>query len=187
MMEICTLDLHGFNPKVPVHRLGELAAAPGVLVWVDLIDTNANEMRAIAAQFSLPPLALEDALEPRQRPKLEHYDDHSFLVVYSHQGSMGDLAEIDLFVGHGWIVTVRNRNEVAAAWDNSRLRGRFNHKPPVALSIGLLGAALVAGIYGMNFKNMPETEWTVGYPLALATMLLLTVVLTAYFKKKRYL
>jgi magnesium transporter len=114
MMEICTLDVHGFRPKIPVHQL---AAEPGVFVSVDMIDTNAGEMRSIAQQFSLHPLALEDALEPAQRPKLENYEDHSFLVSYAFTGSLGDLAEVDMFVGNDWIVTVRNRNEANEAWD----------------------------------------------------------------------
>lgn len=323
MMEICTLDVHGFRPKIPVHQLGQLAAEPGVFVWVDMIDTNAGEMRSIAAQFSLHQLALEDALEPAQRPKLEHYDDHSFLVSYAFTGALGDLAEVDIFIGHDWIVTVRNRNEAGEAWDPTRLRSRFNHKPPIALSVGyllyavlddivdtsfdaiehvddhlggiereifsstvddedsvqqrllairrdllqfrsrllpakdvllslsrhevswidggtgpyfadvldhilrtvdlvdlqrellsnavdahlamvsnrmnrvmkrmtaggsiLLGAALISSIYGMNFDTMPETHWSFGYPMAIASMMLLTLFLTLYFKKKRYL
>jgi magnesium transporter len=117
MLEICTLDDHGFRPRIPVHQLGQLAAAPGVFVWVAMIDTNTGEVRSIAQQFALHLLALEDALEPAQRPKLESYEDHSFLVAYSFTGSLGDLAEVDIFVGNDWIVKVRNRNEANQAWD----------------------------------------------------------------------
>ena len=34
----------------------------------------------------------------------------------------------------------------------------------------LLGATLIAGIYGMNFRHMPELDWAFGYPLALGRM-----------------
>ena len=40
----------------------------------------------------------------------------------------------------------------------------------------LLGSTLIAGIYGMNFRHMPELHWQYGYPFALGLMLLLTVV-----------
>jgi len=51
----------------------------------------------------------------------------------------------------------------------------------------LLGATLIAGIYGMNFRHMPELGWALGYPFALGSMLLLTIVLYTWFKKKDWL
>jgi magnesium transporter len=51
----------------------------------------------------------------------------------------------------------------------------------------LLGATLIAGIYGMNFKHMPELGWSFGYPLALASMLGVMVVLYIVFKKRGWL
>ena len=41
----------------------------------------------------------------------------------------------------------------------------------------LLGATLIAGIYGMNFTHMPELSWYFGYPTVILMMLLLTVTL----------
>jgi len=51
----------------------------------------------------------------------------------------------------------------------------------------LFGAALIAGIYGMNFTHMPELHWHFGYPLALGTMLLLSVLLWRMFRKRDWL
>lgn len=51
----------------------------------------------------------------------------------------------------------------------------------------LLVATLIAGIYGMNFRNMPELGWRLGYPLALLSMVVFTVGLYTYFKRKDYL
>ena len=45
----------------------------------------------------------------------------------------------------------------------------------------------IAGIYGMNFENMPELKWKYGYPFALALMFLIPAALYFYFKKKDYL
>jgi magnesium transporter len=45
----------------------------------------------------------------------------------------------------------------------------------------------IAGIYGMNFENMPELKWRYGYPFALALMFLIPAGLYVYFKKKDYL
>jgi magnesium transporter len=46
---------------------------------------------------------------------------------------------------------------------------------------------MVAGIYGMNFKNMPELDWVYGYPVALAVMVLIDVWLYFNFKKVKWL
>ena len=45
---------------------------------------------------------------------------------------------------------------------------------------------LVAGIYGMNFKYMPELDWRYGYAFALSLMALVALVMLIYFKKKKW-
>lgn len=56
-----------------------------------------------------------------------------------------------------------------------------------AWSIILMAMALVAGIYGMNFRIMPELGWRFGYEWALGLMLALGAVLLVYFKKQRWI
>ncbi len=51
----------------------------------------------------------------------------------------------------------------------------------------LIVATLIAGIYGMNFRHMPELGWKYGYGMALGMMALSTFVLYRYFKKKDWL
>jgi magnesium/cobalt transport protein CorA len=51
----------------------------------------------------------------------------------------------------------------------------------------IVTATLVAGIYGMNFSNMPELDWRYGYPLALGMMVGIGVVLAIYFKRRGWL
>jgi len=51
----------------------------------------------------------------------------------------------------------------------------------------LIVATLIAGIYGMNFRNMPELQWHYGYFVALGTMAGVTLALYAYFKRKGWL
>jgi magnesium transporter len=51
----------------------------------------------------------------------------------------------------------------------------------------LFGAALISGIYGMNFTNMPELRWQVGYPLALGMMVVQSLVLHRIFRKRGWL
>lgn len=51
----------------------------------------------------------------------------------------------------------------------------------------LLVSTLIAGIYGMNFRHMPELSWTLGYPIAIGSMVLLTFVLYRTFKSRDWL
>ncbi|MCS5717260.1 magnesium and cobalt transport protein CorA [Herbiconiux sp. CPCC 205763] len=51
----------------------------------------------------------------------------------------------------------------------------------------LFAPSLIAGIYGMNFDHMPELHWVFGYPLALAAMVVMAVVLYKVFKRNRWL
>jgi magnesium transporter len=46
---------------------------------------------------------------------------------------------------------------------------------------------LIAGIYGMNFKRMPELEWLAGYPLSLALMVFIDWILYRRFRRVGWL
>ena len=45
----------------------------------------------------------------------------------------------------------------------------------------------IVGVYGMNFKHMPELEWYYGYPTVLVVMLVIALLMLVYFKRKRWL
>lgn len=54
-------------------------------------------------------------------------------------------------------------------------------------SVALLPPTLIASIYGMNFKAMPELDWSMGYPFALVLMLLSVAAPFIYFRRKGWL
>ena len=56
-----------------------------------------------------------------------------------------------------------------------------------AMSIILMSDALISGIYGMNFVNIPELHWKFGYLYALALMCGVSLLLWRYFKHVRWL
>jgi magnesium transporter len=51
-------------------------------------------------------------------------------------------------------------------------------------SVLFMPPTLIASIYGMNFKHMPETEWLVGYPMAIVLMIIFAAVPIWYFKRR---
>jgi magnesium transporter len=54
-------------------------------------------------------------------------------------------------------------------------------------SVALMPPTLIASIYGMNFKFMPELDWAAGYPLALGMMVVSAILPVLYFRRKGWL
>jgi magnesium transporter len=54
-------------------------------------------------------------------------------------------------------------------------------------SVALLPPTLIASIYGMNFKAMPELDWSLGYPYAIALMVASVAAPFIYFRRKGWL
>jgi magnesium transporter len=54
-------------------------------------------------------------------------------------------------------------------------------------AVVLMPPTLIASIYGMNFKHMPELDWHLGYPLAVLVMIFAAVLPYMYFKWKKWL
>jgi magnesium transporter len=71
----------------------------------------------------------------------------------------------------------------------SSLSNRMNEimKVLTIISTIFIPLTFIAGIYGMNFKYMPELEWKFGYPLVLLVMLSIGIGMWIYFKKKKWL
>ena len=97
------------------HDYAALRAAadePQDFVWVGLADPTQVELDEVAGAFGLHPLAVEDALNAHQRPKLEKYDDSLFLTLrtlwYVDEQDAVETGEINMFVGGDYVVTVRH-------------------------------------------------------------------------------
>jgi len=84
---------------------------PALLRWVDLISPVAMELELLRERFDFHPLTIEDCGHLDQRPKLEEYRDHLFLVTqgFSCKGDKVDeleLQELHAFLGERYLVTV---------------------------------------------------------------------------------
>jgi Mg2+ and Co2+ transporter CorA len=75
--------------------ISEIVAHGGRLLWLDLENPTDEELALVEHEFSLHPLAMEDARARHQRPKIEEYDDFYLVVFYSvaveRAGSEGTL------------------------------------------------------------------------------------------------
>jgi magnesium transporter len=320
---LCKTQENHFVPITDLDTISTMISDNSHIVWLDLLDPTADELAKVGEEFMLHPLALEDATNEHQRPKLEQYEEFLFVVFYTARASPSQrplqLQELNLFVGKNYVITVhygemselqeveqrwkRNHHELEKGsglllymildtivdeyfplvdqlserveemeqqvytghaeneyftFDVLSLKKRFlefrrvtvaerdvlntltNRDNPIfeektllyfrdiydhitriadsfdiyrdqlsglidarlsmisnnmnqvmrtltSASIILMILSLLAGIYGMNFKNMPELDWTYGYFALLGVMALIAIGLLIYFRRRRWL
>jgi magnesium transporter len=112
----------------PVADVSEHVKDPSSVVWFDMCEPTEEDLRAISEELGIHELAVEDALQHKQRPKLDVYDSHKFLNVYAvtfdpDSGRL-DVTEAAAFITPNALVTVRNSDrfdmdEVVRRWDDS--------------------------------------------------------------------
>ena len=103
--------------ELPLEEIRGYLKGPGSFVWVALKDPDERELLLVEEKFSLHELAVEDARHGHQRPKLEEYGSSLFLVMHTFDRAGDDLhtGEVAIFVGPGYIVTVRRHTEAGFA------------------------------------------------------------------------
>jgi magnesium transporter len=89
------------------------AAGPGVR-WINVDGADAPVLQRLGAHFKLHPLALEDVLTGPQRPKVERYTDHYFMILRMLRCTTPGQVDIDdeqvsVFFGRDWVITVQER------------------------------------------------------------------------------
>lgn len=322
MRELLLCSSHGHvRGDLPVEAISEAICEPGTLLWLDISDPDAGDIVLLREEFNFHPLAIEDAIRQRQRPKVEIYDGYYFLVFYvvEYDEAAGAITTraLHVFIGTNYIVSVhqgaiRQIRETLDRWraphhpidntigalvhtlldaivddyfpimdqvadrvealedaiferydesavqvifalkrdmlnmrrvvaperdvlnvllrrdipvfteaDRAYLQDVYDHlvrvgdsidvyrellssaldsylslqsnklnqivKVLTIASIMLMSAALIAGIYGMNFAYMPELGWRFGYPFALLLMAGVATGLLLFFKYKRWI
>ncbi|MEV5107373.1 magnesium/cobalt transporter CorA [Streptomyces massasporeus] len=130
------------GPEDLSDALGEARTAGG-FVWIGLHEPTEAEFDHVTREFGLHPLAVEDALKAHQRPKLEVYDDSLFVVLkpvaYEPRSDTVSSGEIMIFLGDGFVVTVRHGEGSPL----KAVRHRLEHEPE------LLGKGPTAVLYAV--------------------------------------
>ncbi|GAB3973414.1 magnesium and cobalt transport protein CorA [Streptomyces sparsus] len=103
----------------PAEALRRVRSGDGQeFVWIGLHEPTEQEFSGIAQEFGLHPLAVEDAVQAHQRPKLERYDDSVFTVIktlhyvehaeLTASSQVVETGEVMCFTGRDYIITVRH-------------------------------------------------------------------------------
>jgi magnesium transporter len=145
------LDGEGF----PVAAVSDHLERPGTLVWIDYRHPTADDLAEVAAELGLHELAVEDALEPHQRSKIDRYATHLFLTAYAvhldRERTELVKSEVDAFVGRRWLVTVRSDD----GFDMAPVLERWDSAPElVSIGIGFLLYSLLDVIVDGYFDTI---------------------------------
>jgi magnesium transporter len=134
-----------------------LADHKGVL-WVDAIDPTDDELLKIQDEFSLHPLAMEDLRHPGQRPKIERYDTHAFLVAYASDGNPRHLSELNVFIAEGWLISVRRTYKGDECVDMLDVANRFQRTRDGHNTVGFLLYTILDAVVDTYFDALDSTE-----------------------------
>jgi magnesium transporter len=112
----------------PVDDVSDYVSQPDTVVWVDLCGPTVADIEMVGEELGLHELAVEDAIESHQRPKLDRYASHAFLSLYAvdmnpDTGQLR-LSELAVFITPKALVTVRDDDTFDIAtlterWDAS--------------------------------------------------------------------
>jgi magnesium transporter len=143
----------------PVEDLSEYLDEPDTVLWVDLCAPDHKDLQVVATELGLHQLAVEDAVQPRQRPKLDRYETHEFLSVYAVlldevSGNL-QLSELSAFITPRTLVTVRKDN----TFDMDAVLKRWDSSPDLAVNgVGFLLWGLIDDIVDGHFDAVQTMD-----------------------------
>jgi magnesium transporter len=137
-------------------------ADPKHFVWIDVAGPGESEVTLLRDQLGFHPLAVEDCIRGRQRPKLERYPGYYFLVMYAAHINVERervaFNELHMFIGEDFIVTVRD-HRIDEVRDTM---ARWRATPDRFSSVGAVAHALLDAIVDDYFPMVDYFSERVG-------------------------
>jgi magnesium transporter len=137
-----------------IHRY---LAMPGCFVWVALLERDPAVLEQMREEFDLHELAVEDAQNGHQRPKIEDYGDSLFVVLHLLEPEEDWLrvGEVDIFAGPNYILTIRSHAEKGF----QAVRARCESEPELLkLGSGYVLYALIDAVVDRYFPLLDALE-----------------------------
>lgn len=128
LLAVCHSSTTGWTDVDDLATLSDLRSEHGNLLWAeaDVSKLTQEDIETIAEEFGLHELAVEDAIHLRQRPKIDIYENHLFLVMHQLNEEDGQLeaAQIACFIGPRYVLTLhegatRTLDEAKERWRGS--------------------------------------------------------------------
>lgn len=143
----------------PVADVSEQLEDPATTVWVDLVAPQQDELAQLAEELSLHALAVEDATDRRERPKLDRYPSHLFLTAFqvrlSEETGRLSIARVSAFITDRALVTVRK----SEAFDVDQVVGRWDAAPTLTrYGVGFLLHGLLDYVVDSHFDVVERLD-----------------------------
>ena len=98
------------------NQLNVETVSAGKLTWYYMEKPTIKEVDYLAKQFHFHPLDLDDVLSRVQRPKIDDYEDHLFIVmhfpVFNKENRVTTASEVNIFIGENYVVTVHCQGDL---------------------------------------------------------------------------
>ncbi|QOW20287.1 magnesium/cobalt transporter CorA [Lysobacter ciconiae] len=143
VMSCAVYSADGVRTDIDLDSISDaLAVDDGSFVWVGLYEPDGRVLNKLQKEFGLHDLAIEDAGNAHQRPKIETYGNSLFIALHTAQNIEGALnfGETHLFVGPRYLMTVRHG--ASSSYGDARARMErepdlLRHGPSAALYVVL--------------------------------------------------
>jgi magnesium transporter len=128
LLAYCHAPSTGWTTVDDLDRLSDLRVESGNLLWAeaDVKDLQPSDMALLAEEFNLHRLAVEDATHTKQRPKLDSYEAHFFVVFHQLDEVDGQLeaSQVACFIGERFVLMIhdgasRTLAEAKSRWSHS--------------------------------------------------------------------
>lgn len=137
--------------EAPPDQLSALLDQPDRVVWLDMRGPDEADVRVLRDVFRFHPLAIDDTMNHRQRPKIEEYDDDYLFVILNAASLVDkqlDVRELDMFVGKNYVVTVHAGDEPTLEIARRRLADKMRlHAASSGWILYVVGDVIVDGYF----------------------------------------
>jgi magnesium transporter len=124
-----------------------------LVTWIDVVDPTDEELDALARQYGLAESTFDEAYRRAARPSMRRFEDHVYVVAFS-----GSLAEIDMYLGPTWLITVRRHDPDGREWDPQRLIELCKRHESATTTSGQLFATLMDDLIDGYFDTTDQLE-----------------------------
>jgi magnesium transporter len=102
-----------FSPTGLFYNAGTAEAAisavrEGGFIWLNFFEPGKKVLSSLVDQLGIHPLSVEDCMDDRQVPKIEHFPKNTFIIfnAFSYKEKMLQIDEVDMFIGANYLITV---------------------------------------------------------------------------------
>jgi magnesium transporter len=125
----------------------------GDVEWIDVMDPTDEELTGLADRFNLKDRAFDEAHRRAARPTMQRFPDHVYLVAFS-----GSLAEIDMYLGPTWFITVRLHDDTGREWDPAGAVSRIERRQEIECTSGTMLATVLDHLIDGYFDTADSLE-----------------------------